>query len=763
MTKRVNKFNHAKRLVLAVAVSISAIGLVGCGDGGSGTFGVGGSGAAANAQVVFDVNNTSGYDIKTVQIVDKSGQQLLQGDLSCAKESKCEFKATMAQPGMLKFYDSKSTLIGVYSLSQAPESSQYVKPSSSMLGMYVFDGLRKQYPETPESLIGKINHLFANYQSADGRPDKFQELGQYYRLQMVGTGLSEKDFFSDLHKKLDSGETLPKNLIKPQSSALVPKAKRAVMAVQTGAGYECPSVISDMFSVIEQTTSFIPGVGGLFEMGKIACDNSRTDKAIKDIGDQLSEIQKNLNTMQVGLDKLISFEAMNSITSVLTTTNDVIKDATLHKATYKDLIKDHGSFRAFVDANGGIEKAWKSHPKMQEVLKNLHTDWTLLSKVGESTRKDSLVRALKLYCEDSDSPVTDWVVNRRQCNGAIAYYQSQIASTYLTELAKLRDITSTLQAYWEKEKTFIDKNVTMPEPKSNWSDEYQQVILPGLQKGLELAKGGFAPATLSYPNNDNAYFRLTAGLPEALVTRLADSRLNCLVANGAGKSQINIVGWLSNGSNSYITTMCADVSSGQTFKSRYYLKNGNEPINLMGVLLPSAEEFFYADNDFMYISGRRTSVDEGFVNIPNDWATYTADNDLRTITQNKNGLSIGSGTQSSSVRFAPRHDLNLNKVFYTSMSGYPKCDNCGGSISRIYMRKTDASSGLSSVGALYASRYMSSTLRFQMKCINDAYGCDADTGTQHALTFKNGIKIEADYVYESGTFDSTDTIKVQFK
>ena len=91
MTKRVNKFNHSKRLVLAVVVGISAIGLVGCGDGGSGTLGVGGVGAAANAQISFNVENTSGYDIKTVQIVDKSGQQLVKGDLVCAKDATCNF------------------------------------------------------------------------------------------------------------------------------------------------------------------------------------------------------------------------------------------------------------------------------------------------------------------------------------------------------------------------------------------------------------------------------------------------------------------------------------------------------------------------------------------------------------------------------------------------------------------------------------------------------------------------------------------------
>ena len=110
MTKRVNKFNHGKRLVFAVAVTIGAIGLAGCGDGASVTQGLGGFGTATNVQVAFKVDNTSGYDIKTVEIVDNSGQQLLKSDFTCAKEARCNFQAPMSQAGALKFTISRVRL-----------------------------------------------------------------------------------------------------------------------------------------------------------------------------------------------------------------------------------------------------------------------------------------------------------------------------------------------------------------------------------------------------------------------------------------------------------------------------------------------------------------------------------------------------------------------------------------------------------------------------------------------------------------------------
>ena len=128
---------RSKRWALAVAMGISAIGLSGCGDDGGGSAGLSkaGSAVAANSQINFHVENVSGYDIQSVQIVDKSGQQLSKGDFKCAKGATCDFFSRMDQPGALKFYDNKGTLVGVFILTKAPAAYQAIKPSDTMMGL----------------------------------------------------------------------------------------------------------------------------------------------------------------------------------------------------------------------------------------------------------------------------------------------------------------------------------------------------------------------------------------------------------------------------------------------------------------------------------------------------------------------------------------------------------------------------------------------------------------------------------------------------
>lgn len=779
MTKRVNKFNHSKRLVLAVVVGISAIGLVGCGDGGSGALGVGGQGAAASAQINFKVENTSGADVKSVRIMSAQGKELAGGSMNCATNATCEFQGAMKEPGILQFYDKKDTLVGAYVLTEAPQGYQYVKTSGYMLGLFLFNELRNRYPERPEALLSKINILFENYTSADGLPDKFQELGQYYRYRMIGTGLKDEEFFKDLHQKLDAAEPLPPKLFKvshhsfwQQAEALVGNLDVISSAHAAAPSGGCPDTLNGLVTIANGLGNLVPGIGFLGGIVNAGCDAAQPeDKRLDEISDKLDKLQTNLDSMNLGLEKLISFVATEASNRVLSNTNKDILDADRHMADYQNLIYGKGSFMAFVGSYGSFEKAWKNNKsKMDNLLLNFSDDWNNLQKVGEPFQKSSLANALNSLCEEKESLSIDIVDNRKKCNAAIVYYQSRVISTYVKHLAMLKDVTETLQKYSATEKKFIEK-VTKPgtTTKGSWAEQYQQVMLPVLQNALKTASDNFVvDSRYSLANTNNTYYDRFAGLPKPLLARFQEPGLKntCTEGSSIGRQTTpipNITSWINNGANSYITAVCKDSQTSKNrFTSRYYLSSGNEPINLMGVLVPSAEEFFYANDNFMYIPGRRTAVDNGWINIPSDWATYTADNDLRTIVQQTGSLNIEAGAQSNNVRFGVRPNSGGNKVFYTHISGYPECNNCGGSISRVYMRKTDASTGLSSIGAIYAARYMRDTMRFQMNCVNDKQGCVADTGAQHALTFKNGIKIESTYTYDSG-FSSKDTINASFK
>ena len=767
MSKNKNKSNQGKRWTLALGIGVLGLGLVGCGDGNNGAAGVGGSAAgAANSQIDFRVDNTSGYEIQSVQIMNDSGQELAKGDMNCAKGATCNFKGVMSVPGSLKFYDKSHTLVGAYLLPKAPEADQYVKLTGTMLGLYVFKELRSRYPEpveAPELLLGKVNHLFAKYESADGRPDKLEELGQYYRYRMVGTGLSSEDFYKDLHRKLKTGESLPANLFKTDQLAATAGRLRSgarTAALSVGADAEgCPQGISNILDVLESSAGSVPFIGGLFEAGKLACDSSRPETALNDINNQLTTIESKLDTMGLSLEKLKAFTEMQAVTKVLNDTNVEIGKLS-PAADYLSLVKEHGSFRAFIDDAKGVEKAWDKQPiKMKNILGSLASDWKALTGmdgvkdgsghggVGDPVKKGNLAIALGEYCNGSESATINWVARRNQCNAAIAYYQSQIVPTYMKRLVMLRDISSTLQAYWAKEKTFIDKNVTMPVPEAgwDWADEYQKALLPGLEKGLALAKGDFAPANLSYPKSSNTYFRPWAGVPEALLTRLADPRLKCSTGTAP-----NIQSFIRNGSDSYITIACRDTGakSGGDVVSRYYFEKGTgrcsadgglNPSNIMGVLVPS------------YYCREREEIDGHSYATNNLWVRLRpiAPRDEGSITfatkALSNGYSAGSiviGSDETSSRFRLQDD---GKVIYASGGG-------GMWYGIVYIRATDKS-GQSSVAAISVSFGMGGDHgSYAMTCLGmESPAC---VSSANSVEFDNGaLGIYAEGVKSGDTFN----------
>lgn len=751
-----------KRVVLALAVGISSIGLVACGDGG-GTAGVGGVSSTSNAQITFKVENSSGYDIKSIQIVDKAGQQLLKGDLVCAKDATCNFKAPMNQEGVLKFFDKQGSLVGAYVLANAPRPTQIIKPSAYMLGVYLFGELQNRYPEAPALLVAKMNNLFANYQSTDGIPDKYQELGQYYRASVVGKNLSNDDFLKTLHQKLEDGQALPADLFQVKKSAVKSTGrmvlKSSAPSVQSGGDGGCPSGVSALATIAQAAANFggsiYPGIGFIGGIIQAGCGMATPeDKRLDEIQAKLDAMAATLTANGLALDKLTAYAASEGANNVLKDTVKNVANANRNIDYYENIIQDHGSFKAFVEANGSFEKAWKNNPALMDGLfKTFSEDWTALTLVGQPTDKSSLTRAFGLLCDGHDSANVDIVKNRKVCNGYILNYQSLVLGTYLKHMSMLKDISSTLEQYYEKEKPFIKGNVVMPSPvKSTWADSYTSVMLPKLQAGLDGVAASFAPDNIGIADSKGAYFDLYAGLPTQLLEKFQTEGLKTTCTQGSNigrqsKPVPNIISWVNTGKDSTITVMCKDDQvSKKYYTSVYYLDDGNDVINIMGVLVGKNSPNKKTSDTRGETSGIGGGYENERIEFPAgaDWAVFSTN---KPLTDYNGVIKAGVEPDARIVYQGEFKDYqgSMQSRYYTNYGGYSKN---GASISTLYIRYTEPSSGLSNVFAQHFWRGISS-LRGSTGCLGK--GCSLGFWD---VQFTNGPKLE--YTTRiSGNNDST--------
>ncbi len=727
-------------MVLALVVGISALGLAGCGDGGSGAAGIGGAAGSANAQINFKIDNTSGYDIKGVQIVDASGQQLVKGDFACAKDAVCNFQAVMNQPGDLKFYDKQGALVGVYILAQAPNANQIVKPSAYMMGLYIFSELKSRYPESPASLVDKMNRLFANYQSSDGKPDKYQELGQYYRARVIGTGLNNDDFLKDLHKKLEEGKPLAADLFQVKPIAVRSQARMALQSgpsVQSDSGGGCPSALSGLATIAQAAGNFAgsiyPGIsfiGGIVQAG---CDMATPeDKRLDEIQSKLDDMAATLKANGLALDTLITYTAYQGADTALNNTKSLAASANGNLSYYTALIEGHGSFMAFVDDKKSFEAAWKNRPEqMKALFENFPKDWSALTLVPQN--KSSLSKSLNALCDGRASASTNIVDNRKVCNGYILNYQSLVFGSYFKHMAMLKDITATLDKYSKLEKEFVSKKVTKPEESTaSWAEIYKTIMLPKLQAGLSIAADGFASDNAAVEDSKGAYFSLYAGLPKQLLDQFQTDGLKSTCVQGASVGRQTppvpyITNWVNDGDNSYINVVCRDsIGSRDRFTSKYFLSDGNEVVNLMGVLVGKNAKTSTTDT-----VGSTQGAETLRVRVPGNWPVFTTNGSLNDMS---GVISAGVVSGSRIVSEGKRDAFN---IYMTNYSGY---DRNGASISKLYTRYTAKAQGsqpaLSYIFALYFWRGALSSLRYAQGCL----GANCSSGD--GVTYRDGPKIK---------------------
>lgn len=701
--------------------------LVGCGGGGS-------NAPQGQGRTSFEVDNNSPYAVASVQILNNAGEKISSQNFECAAQQTCELNATMSEPGTLLFSDKNGTIMGAYILTEAPNEYQFVRTSRYMLGLYAFTELRKRYPENLDTLLIKLDTFFTNYDSPDHLPDNFQELGMYYRYKMLGTGLNIDDFYKDLHTRLDNNEQLGPNLYMATASAISStlaglNSAPWVSLAHASDAPTCPDGLQTGLAIVgEMGGSWIPGLSAVVSVVNTGCDelsSNAIDKSLKNIQDKLNELSASMENTSQKVDVLIDLLGNSIAENAIEKLRNYQTELNSYISAYSTVIKGYGSFKDYM-ASTGLRVALSKNDSNLDKVRDLSAQWALLQKMRD-VNKTIFNKALVALCDTSTTSSTaDLVKNRASCNMMIGYFKAITVTSHVRYLKIFKDVTDTLQLYMAKDSELIKQKFTAPLTTGmpdSWTEEYDQKYKPTLTGGLQRVASDFAPSSVA---TSNGFYKMYGGLPDALVNNLKNLMLGCSTVNGDGTTIPNIISWVSNGQeDSYIAVNCT--MNFKTWTSRYYyLKDGDEVLNMMGVLVSANS------------SARRTSNEESHYDsmeifIPDSWK-------LRLTTSGLPSSGVVLPQMESNNGFLVNYNgtkVGFNKIF--TSPNRPAFDGSGHPTAVMYVRYTNQNAEkdgtyLSNVWGtvFWVGAGVDHRMRSAMMCMS--WDCSLD---DKKITFKN--------------------------
>lgn len=659
MLKYKKIFKHSKRWAALLGIGTLSFGLLGCGD----------NGASNNAQndksdkvTQFILDNSTRYDIKSARLVNNAGIPTGQFELACVSgSSSCQFNTSVSAPGRLLFLDKRGKLIGVASVAASDkEERAFVEPSKYVLGSYIYSELTKRYAEPDASVQPKLTRFFKNYQTAKLHDNNLR-LASYYLYRVVDKSADANidEFIKNLHERLERGDELESGLDLALIKEVVTKFLAGLSDIQfiSSAHAEavdpakptqtCGPEVTYQLAFASGVADFIPGVGIFTEIAKTACDNAdsaKTEEALKKIQAQLNELQKTVKSTDGKMDalqKTLSGSIASTYIQGLMDARRIYLDTYLNK--YYVLTAGHGTLSAYVKSQGGLKKAFNidktGNSNLDYVLK-MSNAWTGLDYVNGNTDGkwgtfSSFIDALHDSCntppDNVESATNDIVKNRVECNAKIAYFKTYVVAMNAEFLQIYKDVTDTLEGYMATEGDVIRAHADGPTKNqpTSWKQMYTDTIQPTLRDSIAVAAAGkqFAPYGQDLPGG---YYKFEAGLPEPLGANIKRNSLNCNSGAWSSDPRPNLVGWVKNGENSFITIRCwnndTEPKTRKLYTSRYYYeKDGHDVMNILGVLATAdrSKNRSAAEYKFEYADGK--SVKKLYIDIPQSFGIYVGD------------------------------------------------------------------------------------------------------------------------------------------
>jgi hypothetical protein len=558
-----------------------------------------------------------------VDIEDNNGNIQSSTPIYCPAQSGCSFKANMPAAGSLLFYDKNNTMVNAYILVDPPSDVAFVTTSKDMLGIYLLSAYNNSTPDIDILVDGvRLLNFFQNYANTGLDSDIPNDLGPYYQSQVIGTGLSYQDFISNLNTQLQNGAVLAPNLFTKNDLSLFDQLlaffKNTPM-IQSAYANDWNPICSSAFQQAKQIAGALPignlvaaPWGSIINLGLPIIESTckkpdGTTGTIQALSDKLDQLQASWNTSNGKLEALLNISANNTTNSSLSTMKEKINSLKDYVNLYQFILIGNGNakqpqyanLKDFVTKNGGsIEAAYSNNVKFKTLLDDLNSNYWKSYRTLIGQNKGDFATALQAICVADNNGKTstqDMVQQRIACNGRIALWKNYITAASGQASSLLPDLFAMLDAANPADKEFIRSKTQLiyldgQNSSSSWMDNYNNyAVTRVINPALESAITGFANSNAPQNDPNSGFFLMTDGLPTDLITNLKS--LKC---TNPEDGSVAIMQAFLNGNNtnpvSSIVVFCPNGNGTNLSASKYYyLKDGNNIRNVLGVVVPATE------------------------------------------------------------------------------------------------------------------------------------------------------------------------------
>ncbi len=577
--------------------------------------------------MAVSVVNKGDIAYASAAVVDQNDNQIYESKTSCSDLSgQCSIAIPeVDQPATMLFKDSGGRLVGALSFTSGIPSEADIYPSSLSTGMYLAFKLTKALEKEGvgrSEFYLRLATFFQNYASADGSLDQYEELGDYYRIQLKKTKLSEAEILARFKQRLIDWEVADASEMQvPQVTGawwrqIYASVRRSISygnveLVRTAhASGGCSDGVLGFLAVLSGIGSTLggalPTVGGGIAgaSGIVQHFCGAADGTAAEILSRLQTLQNSVAEVSMQAGRIAWLQTESSINLQLAAFDQMVGDARDLRLRHKRFLRNNNvkSLAEFFEKSGGWNAGLVHGGRELRDLLEAPNPPSTATRLPTLARFHNLIFSpnLATYWTALNSrcgPLTpntgrNLVHVREDCNAMLLANVGYLFSAHGFVLPVFKEVYEVLDRYAnvvQANGTRVSNDFSLPPEAPSFAEAYTTI------RGLFRTQQDTLVTQMRNRIGGNGFFDIYAGLNADLRDNMA--RLNCAQPGPAPLNSLPAISgiWADdvNPDNWYIDTTCRVGNENRRINARYRFRNqgsgvdANEVANILGVLVAS--------------------------------------------------------------------------------------------------------------------------------------------------------------------------------